>query len=180
MKQLRWQILIVIVALGAIAILLFSQKPVVTETIYEDPEPVAGGTYIEALIGKGYAVKIYDKDANLAKVEVVSGADGLVAVDGLIFNRHDEYAIGFIQTQRFLTGKGYAGCRDVYCFAFDHALIGKYSDRPLDFNALMGALFNKIIQIFVSSAEESVFSTFEFQAEAKKTILAIFVNKLVY
>jgi hypothetical protein len=44
----------------------------------------------------------------------------------------------------------------------------------------MVALFNKIIQIFVSSAEESVFSTFEFQAEAKKTILAIFVNQIVY
>jgi peptide/nickel transport system substrate-binding protein len=52
MKQLRWQILIVIVALGAITVLLFSQKPVVTETIFEVPEPVAGGNYTEALIGE--------------------------------------------------------------------------------------------------------------------------------
>ena len=52
MKRLRWQILIVILALGAIAVLLFSQKPVVTETVFEAPEPVAGGTYSEALIGE--------------------------------------------------------------------------------------------------------------------------------
>lgn len=52
MKRLRWQILIVILALGAIAVLLFSQKPVVTETTFEIPEPVAGGAYSEALIGE--------------------------------------------------------------------------------------------------------------------------------
>lgn len=52
MKQLRWQILIVLVAMGAIAVLLFSQKPVVTETIFDVPEPVAGGKYTEALIGE--------------------------------------------------------------------------------------------------------------------------------
>ena len=52
MKRLRWQILIVILALGAIAVLLFSQKPVVTETPFEAPEPIAGGVYTEALIGE--------------------------------------------------------------------------------------------------------------------------------
>jgi len=51
MKRLRWQILIVILALGAIAALLFSQKPV-TEAIFEEPEPVVGGSYTEALIGE--------------------------------------------------------------------------------------------------------------------------------
>ena len=51
MKRLRWQILIVILALGAIAILLFSQKPVSPEAVAEAPEPVAGGAYTEALIG---------------------------------------------------------------------------------------------------------------------------------
>ena len=51
MKRLRWQILIVILALGAIAVLLFSQKPV-TEAVFEEPEPVVGGSYTEALIGE--------------------------------------------------------------------------------------------------------------------------------
>jgi peptide/nickel transport system substrate-binding protein len=51
MKRLRWQILIVILALGAIAVLLFSQKPI-TETVFEEPEPVVGGSYTEALIGE--------------------------------------------------------------------------------------------------------------------------------
>ncbi|HBX68494.1 MAG TPA: hypothetical protein DEH25_03680 [Chloroflexi bacterium] len=50
MKRLRWQLLIVILALIAIAVLLFSQKPI-TETISEVPEPVTGGAYTEALIG---------------------------------------------------------------------------------------------------------------------------------
>jgi peptide/nickel transport system substrate-binding protein len=50
MKQLRWQITIVILALIAIAVLLFSQKPL-AETIAESPEPVAGGAYTEALLG---------------------------------------------------------------------------------------------------------------------------------
>ena len=51
MKRLRWQLLIVVLALVAIAVLLFSQKPVV-ETVSEVPEPVAGGAYTEALIGE--------------------------------------------------------------------------------------------------------------------------------
>ena len=46
-----YKILIVILALGAIAILLFSQKPVSPETVAEAPEPVAGGAYTEGLIG---------------------------------------------------------------------------------------------------------------------------------
>jgi peptide/nickel transport system substrate-binding protein len=52
MKRLRWQILIVVLALVAIAVLLFSQKPVTPETIYEEPEPVVGGAYTEALVGE--------------------------------------------------------------------------------------------------------------------------------
>ncbi len=52
MKRLRWQILIVILALGAIAVLLYTQKPVTSEIIAEEPEPVAGGAYTEALIGE--------------------------------------------------------------------------------------------------------------------------------
>jgi peptide/nickel transport system substrate-binding protein len=52
MKRLRWQILIVILALGAITVLLLSQKPNVTEQVFEAPEPVAGGAYSEALIGE--------------------------------------------------------------------------------------------------------------------------------
>jgi peptide/nickel transport system substrate-binding protein len=52
MKRLRWQILIVILALGAIAILLISQKPASPEILAESPEPVAGGAYSEALIGE--------------------------------------------------------------------------------------------------------------------------------
>jgi peptide/nickel transport system substrate-binding protein len=51
MKRLRWQLLIVVLALVAIAVLLFSQKPVV-ETVSEVPEPVAGGAYTEALVGE--------------------------------------------------------------------------------------------------------------------------------
>ena len=51
MKRLRWQLLIVVLALVAIAVLLFIQKPVV-ETVSEVPEPVAGGAYTEALIGE--------------------------------------------------------------------------------------------------------------------------------
>jgi peptide/nickel transport system substrate-binding protein len=52
MKRLRWQILIVVLALGAIAILLFTQKPVVIDAPFESPEPIAGGVYVEALLGE--------------------------------------------------------------------------------------------------------------------------------
>jgi peptide/nickel transport system substrate-binding protein len=48
MKKLRWQILIAIIAVGAVALLLFGQK-VAPEII--DPEPTSGGVYVEGLIG---------------------------------------------------------------------------------------------------------------------------------
>ncbi|MBN1667205.1 MAG: peptide ABC transporter substrate-binding protein [Anaerolineales bacterium] len=50
MKRLRWQILIVVLALVAIAILLASQQTPATVQTFE-PEPVSGGIYREALIG---------------------------------------------------------------------------------------------------------------------------------
>ena len=49
MKRLRWQLLIVVVALIVIAILLAGQQPVVVQ-VYE-PEPVTGGVYVEGLVG---------------------------------------------------------------------------------------------------------------------------------
>ena len=56
MKRLRWQILIVILALIAIGILLLTQQteqftPVVTDPEISGPQPVTGGVYTEALIG---------------------------------------------------------------------------------------------------------------------------------
>lgn len=50
MKRLRWQILIVFLALVAIAILLVSQQPPASVQTFE-PEPVSGGVYTEGLIG---------------------------------------------------------------------------------------------------------------------------------
>ncbi len=49
MKKLRWQILIVIAALIAIAVLLFGQQPIL-ETIIAQ-EPSTGGIYTEGLVG---------------------------------------------------------------------------------------------------------------------------------
>lgn len=49
MKQLRWQLLIVVLALIAIALLLTGQEPVVVQVF--EPEPVTGGFYIEGLVG---------------------------------------------------------------------------------------------------------------------------------
>jgi peptide/nickel transport system substrate-binding protein len=50
MKQLRWQILVVVVALGIVAVLLFSQQtPSITGTIL--PQPEQGGVYTEGLVG---------------------------------------------------------------------------------------------------------------------------------
>jgi peptide/nickel transport system substrate-binding protein len=48
MKKLRWQILIAIIAAGAVALLLFGQKidPEISIT-----EPTSGGVYVEGLIG---------------------------------------------------------------------------------------------------------------------------------
>ncbi|MBN2502030.1 MAG: peptide ABC transporter substrate-binding protein [Anaerolineales bacterium] len=48
MKKLRWQLIIVIIALIAIGILLFGQQPVLQAIV---PEPATGGLYTEALIG---------------------------------------------------------------------------------------------------------------------------------
>ncbi|MBT3670640.1 MAG: peptide ABC transporter substrate-binding protein [Chloroflexi bacterium] len=49
MKKLRWQILIVVAALIAIAVLLYGQQPVL-ETIIAQ-EPSTGGVYTEGLVG---------------------------------------------------------------------------------------------------------------------------------
>ena len=49
MKKLRWQLLIVVVALGAISLLLLGQQPVLQPN--EAPKPATGGIYTEALIG---------------------------------------------------------------------------------------------------------------------------------
>jgi len=47
---LRWQLLIVILALAAIGILLFGQQPVNVQPL--EREPVTGGSYTEGLIGE--------------------------------------------------------------------------------------------------------------------------------
>ncbi|HET9589627.1 MAG TPA: peptide ABC transporter substrate-binding protein [Anaerolineales bacterium] len=50
MRQLRWQILVVLVTLGIVAVLLFSQQsPVTTGPIL--PQPEQGGVYTEGLVG---------------------------------------------------------------------------------------------------------------------------------
>jgi peptide/nickel transport system substrate-binding protein len=51
MKNLRWQLLIVVVALVAIGVLLLIQKPTVLSGIEQVLEPATGGVYIEALVG---------------------------------------------------------------------------------------------------------------------------------
>ena len=51
MKRLRWQLLIIIVALAAIALLLFSQQPS-TRQVSVVPQPVKGGVLTEAIIGQ--------------------------------------------------------------------------------------------------------------------------------
>ena len=50
MKQLRWQILIVLVTLGIVAVLLFSQQAPVTSGPFL-PQPEQGGIYTEGLVG---------------------------------------------------------------------------------------------------------------------------------
>jgi peptide/nickel transport system substrate-binding protein len=52
MKKLRWQIIIVVIALIAIAVLLISQQPTVLPGVEQEPEPVSGGLYTEALVGE--------------------------------------------------------------------------------------------------------------------------------
>src|SRR5262245_22458475 len=50
MKQLRWQILVVLITLAIVAVLLFStQSPGVGNVIQSQPEQ--GGVYTEALVG---------------------------------------------------------------------------------------------------------------------------------
>ncbi|MFC2054899.1 peptide ABC transporter substrate-binding protein [Chloroflexota bacterium] len=51
MKKLRWQILIVVIALIAIGVLLLGQQPSVLPGIEAVIEPTTGGAYTEALIG---------------------------------------------------------------------------------------------------------------------------------
>lgn len=51
MKRLRWQLLVVALALGAIAILLLSQQPALLPGIAPEVKPTSGGVYTEALIG---------------------------------------------------------------------------------------------------------------------------------
>jgi peptide/nickel transport system substrate-binding protein len=50
MKRLRWQLLVVVLALVAIGVLLLGQQPVDVQPL--EPEPVTGGSYTEGLIGK--------------------------------------------------------------------------------------------------------------------------------
>jgi peptide/nickel transport system substrate-binding protein len=50
MKQLRWQILVVLVTLGIVAVLLFSQQsPITSGPIL--PQPEQGGVYTEGVVG---------------------------------------------------------------------------------------------------------------------------------
>ena len=51
MKKLRWQLLVVVLALAAIGALLLSQQQVTLPGIEAVDAPVAGGVYTEALIG---------------------------------------------------------------------------------------------------------------------------------
>lgn len=50
MKRFRWQILIVLLALAAIAVLLLGQQPVL-QPIVPEVEPATGGVYTEAMVG---------------------------------------------------------------------------------------------------------------------------------
>src|SRR4029079_14521373 len=50
MRQLRWQMLVVLVTLGIVAVLLFSQQsPTISGPIL--PQPEQGGAYTEGLVG---------------------------------------------------------------------------------------------------------------------------------
>jgi peptide/nickel transport system substrate-binding protein len=52
MKKLRWQLLVVLLALAAITFLLLNQQTPVLPGVVDQPnQPVAGGTYSEGLIG---------------------------------------------------------------------------------------------------------------------------------
>jgi hypothetical protein len=51
MKRMRWQLLVVVLALVAIGVLLASQQPAILQQAASTAQPVTGGTYSEALIG---------------------------------------------------------------------------------------------------------------------------------
>ena len=51
MKKLRWQLLIVLLAMIAIAILLLTQQPVVLQTAAPVVQPSTGGIYTEGIVG---------------------------------------------------------------------------------------------------------------------------------
>lgn len=51
MKKMRWQLLIVVLALAAIALLLTSQQPTPQAQNPDSVQPVSGGVYREALVG---------------------------------------------------------------------------------------------------------------------------------
>jgi peptide/nickel transport system substrate-binding protein len=51
LKKLRWQIIVVLLALAAIAVLLLSQQPISSLSVDGEDQPLAGGVYTEALIG---------------------------------------------------------------------------------------------------------------------------------
>jgi len=51
MKQLRWQILVVLVTLAIVAVLLFSQQSTPGTSVTILPEPEQGGVYTEGLVG---------------------------------------------------------------------------------------------------------------------------------
>jgi peptide/nickel transport system substrate-binding protein len=51
LRKLRWQIIVVLLALVAIGVLLLSQQPTLTLNPQEGEKPVAGGIYTEALVG---------------------------------------------------------------------------------------------------------------------------------
>jgi peptide/nickel transport system substrate-binding protein len=51
LRKLRWQIIVVLLALVAIGVLLLSQQPTATSGPQDEEQPVAGGIYTEALIG---------------------------------------------------------------------------------------------------------------------------------
>ncbi len=59
MKKLRWQLIIAVVALIAIAVLLLGQQPVLQTVL---PEPSVGGVYIEGIYPDGliayYAIRL--------------------------------------------------------------------------------------------------------------------------
>jgi peptide/nickel transport system substrate-binding protein len=51
LKKLRWQIIVVLLALAAITVLLLSQQPISITNPLEQNQPAVGGVYTEALIG---------------------------------------------------------------------------------------------------------------------------------